>query len=360
MSDLHSRLAACISDASYDWRGNFNEWALRIFAHQFENNAPYRSFCEGRGISGKTVSRWDQIPSVPTDVFKHVELFAGASIERSFRTSGTTQAHRGVHHFETTDVYRAAIPGPFKRWCMPDLKRMPMAILAPSPGDLEDSSLSFMLGELAERFGTPLESGFFIERDDDALNFDIAGLVEWLEAQERPVFLLGTAFALLEFFDATEDMSFELAGGSRVMETGGTKGRTREVEKNDLYRLIEDRLGVASTHIVSEYSMTELSSQAYTDSVGNDRHWRDACFEVPPWVKIEIVDPASLEVLKEPGTPGLIRWYDLANVDSVLAVQTSDLGAMEMEGGFKLLGRAADSELRGCSLTVEELVESTR
>lgn len=351
---LRNELIAAISDDEYDWRNSFDEWALRIFRHQFEGCEPYRQFSKGRGVTPASISNWRDIPAVPTDVFKHVELFAGAEKNRVFRTSGTTEGTRGEHFFSSTDVYEAAIPGAFQKWCLPESKPIPMAVLAPRPEHLIDSSLSFMLGELVQRFGAG-GSRFFFERDGGDFDFDFDGLLDWIDAANGPVMLLGTAFAFIELLDSIGPI--ELPSGSRIMETGGTKGRTREVTRHEFYELLEERLGLEPRYIVSEYSMTELSSQAYTDNLARDRHWKDAAFEAPPWARVEIVDPMTLEILNEPGATGLIRWYDLANFDSVVAVQTSDLGAQEMESGFRLLGRAKGAQLRGCSLTIEEILQ---
>ena len=146
------------------------------------------------------------------------------------------------------------------------------------------------------------------------------------------------------------------------METGGFKGKSREVSRDELYEMFANRLGLPPTSCVSEYSMTELSSQAYTDDLLR-RHVENATdrrgiLRTPPWARVDIVDPASLEVISEPNSRGLIRWYDLANVGSVLAVQTTDMGERTADGGFRLYGRAPDSDLRGCSLTIEEIVDA--
>lgn len=330
--------------------------ARALFAHQYSGIAAYRRFCDGRGVTPQTLQSVDEIPAVPTDVFKVQRLTTATEIVRTFRTSGTTQGARGEHHFGTLEHYRGAIPGPFKTYCMPDVARMPMAILAAAPGEVEDSSLSFMLGELLPQFGDPRSSGFFVSRDDDGeLGFDWDGVVELLEAAQQPVMLLGTAFAFVEFFDDV-GLSFALPAGSRVMETGGLKGRTREVTREELYELFAEHLGVAETHCLSEYSMTELSSQAYTDALARNVSWREARFRVPDWVRVTAVDPQTLQPLP-PGERGLLRWLDLANVDSICAIQTSDLGVVDEDGGFQLFGRAVGAELRGCSLAIEELTD---
>ena len=370
MAQIHTQIIEAIEawsplEDELSWpEARFDALARAVFAHQFAHNAAYRRFCEGRGVTPDGLSSWREIPAVPTDVFKHVRLTTAAEGEeaRTFRTSGTTVERRGEHHFATLDVYRAAIPGPFRRFCAPGAKRLNMLAIAPSPGTLPDSSLSFMLGEELGRFGNPFGSGFFVVAAEDEsgaetgeLTFDFDGLVEALDLVTRPTMVLGTAFGFVEFFDAVDER-WELPAGSRIMETGGLKGRAREVDRDELYALFEARLGVPGERCVSEYSMTELSSQAYSDNLARGVDWAQGRLRVPPWVRLAIVDPATLEPYEEPGREGLIRWYDLANVDSVLAVQTSDLGVLDEEGGLQLFGRATDAELRGCSLTIEEIV----
>jgi hypothetical protein len=335
----------------------FDALAREVFAHQYAHVAPYRRFCDNRGVSPDNLGSWLDVPAVPTDVFKRVRLTAVAqdAVERTFRTSGTTLGDRGAHHFGTLDYYRAAIPAPFRRFCLPDRRRIPMLVLAPTPGESPDSSLSFMLGELMQRFGHPLYSGFFVSRGDDGEpGFDFDGFVESLEDAPGPVMILGTAFAFVEFFEQI-DATFELPTGSRVMETGGLKGKTREVSREELYGWFAGRLGIAADHCIAEYSMTELSSQAYTDALARGVSWSKSRFATPPWARVVAVSPETLEPLG-PGERGLLRWYDLANVDSVLAVQTSDVGIVAEDGRFELFGRASGAELRGCSLTVEEIV----
>lgn len=343
----------------------FDALAAEVFRIQFEKNQPYRRFCEDRGVSPNHLRSHRDIPAVPTDVYKHVRLTTATASTRTFRTSGTTVGRRGAHHFETLDVYRASLVGPFARFCAPDVDQLRMLILAPSAEDLPDSSLSFMLQALVERFGDE-QSGFFVSPGADGqLDVDVdafARSVEHAESEQVPTMLLGTAFAFAEFFERS-DMTVDLADGSRLMETGGFKGKSRQVTRGELYELFERRLGVPGWRCVSEYSMTELSSQAYTDDLwrchrAGERR-RRGVLQTPPWARVDIVDPLDFEPIDTPGQKGLIRWYDLANTESVLAVQTSDMGELVDGGGFRLLGRAPDAQLRGCSLTIEEIVDAS-
>jgi hypothetical protein len=208
-----------------------------------------------------------------------------------------------------------------------------------------------MLGLVGERFGA--RDSVFGGRvePDGAWGLDLDRLlfaVRKSMCANRPVILLGTAFNFVNLLDhfATQNIRYRLATGSRVMETGGYKGRSRELPKTELHGLIQKHLGIAPDHIVCEYGMCELGSQAYDCQAGLGKGPR--IFRFPPWVRVRLVSPETgREAL--PGQPGFICVYDLANAGSVLAVQTGDLG-IERDGGFELLGRAPAVEPRGCSL----------
>lgn len=345
------------------WTGDkFDELALAVFALQFAHNQPYRRFCEGRGVNPDRVQSYRDIPAVPTDAFKYVALTVTQRPARVFRTSGTTSTGRGEHYFGDLSAYRASLRGPFRRYMLPDREKMRLLIAAPDPKDLDDSSLSFMLGELVEHHGDE-GSEFFVRQAAGQLSLDLDGLARVLsqaEAHGEPVCLLGTAFAWAELFEAS-DRTWSLPAGSRLMETGGFKGKARELTRAELYDAFKVRLGLPPAMCVSEYSMTELSSQAYTGDLRRHRMSatpdddRRAILRVPPWVRIDIVDPRTLDPIDDSAARGLIRWYDLANLESVLGVQTSDIGRRR-DGGFILEGRALGAELRGCSLTIEEIV----
>jgi hypothetical protein len=335
----------------------FNAHVRAIFAHQYAHNKPYRAFCDGRGASPATVYTWRDVPAVPTDVFKHVRLTCADTPVRTFRTSGTTQGARGAHHMGTLDVYRASLRGPFMRFMLPDAPP-PMRVIAliPHPAALPDSSLSFMAGELEQDgwlWAVTPTAGFDHEAIYDALSVAC-------DAGE-PVMLLGTAFAFAEVIEQADarNLRWALPAGSRLMETGGFKGRGRELTREAFYAALTDTFGIPAWACVAEYSMTELSSQAYTDTLFHVKHgqpWLPARLVTPPWARMEIVDPTTLEPYDTRGVAGLIRWIDLANTESVLAVQTSDLGIKHDDGSVTLLGRAPDAALRGCSLTIEEIV----
>ena len=201
----------------------------------------------------------------------------------------------------------------------------------PEPQSAPNSSLSHMLGTLgAEQF--------FWENDAPLS----AALLELTE----PAALFGTAFAFVQLFDGTSQ-NWRLPAGSVVIETGGFKGRTREVPRDELYGLFGSRLGVPLTNCYSEYGMSEMATQFYGQGLDPEKRG-------PHWVRTRTIDPETGDDAPA-GAPGLLRHYDLANFNSVLALQTQDLGTLTPDGGFVLHGRAAEAEVRGCSLTVEEL-----
>jgi acyl-CoA synthetase (AMP-forming)/AMP-acid ligase II len=238
---------------------------------------------------------------------------------------------------------------------------MAMVSLVPSEAELPDSSLAFMIARAAETLaeGPVLEAMF----PRTGLDFDAlrAGF-ETAAARGEPLLLLGTAFAFVHLLDRCEreGIAFVLPEGSRIMDTGGFKGRSREVARGELLAAYRERLGIPETHVVSEYGMTELCSQFYepvlADRIsGNRAADGGRVFVGPPWVRTRVLDPETLAELR-PGEPGLLCHFDLANAWTVSAVLTEDLGVAAGRG-FRVLGRARGAELRGCSLAAEAILE---
>ena len=247
-----------------------------------------------------------------------------------FHSSGTTGAATSRHHFDAEGLalYETSLRAGFQQ-ALPNCPPRLWALM-PGPESAPNSSLSHMLGALgAERF--------YWDTD--------AALSGALHELTEPVTVFGTAFAFVQLFDGTVQ-DWRLPPGSMVIETGGFKGRTREVPREELYGWFESRLDVPLTHCFSEYGMSEMASQFYGQGL-------DAAKRGPHWVRTRAIDPQTGEDAP-PGAPGLLRQYDLANWNSVLALQTQDLGTL-IPDGFILHGRASDAALRGCSLTVEEL-----
>ncbi|HJQ82667.1 MAG TPA: long-chain fatty acid--CoA ligase [Candidatus Binatia bacterium] len=338
---------------------DFAPWALRIFAHQFERNAPYRAFCERRGATPDRVARWDDVPPVPTAAFRHVDL-ACAPPEAVFRTSGTTgKDERGCHLVPHLALYRASALAAFERFVLPDGFRPVCLCLVPSPADRPDSSLARMCGWVGDTLVASVE--WFVRDaglDVDALLARLAAL----EASGDAVLLLGVTAAFAQVFAAcrARGRTFRLGPASRVVDTGGQKGLTRPLSRAAFLRECWTLFGVAGYYCINEYGMTELCSQRY-DSVLDDRfHGRSLAprrLVAPPWLRTRVVDPDTLAPVADGGV-GLLCHHDLANAGSVSVVLTEDLGRAAGADGIELLGRTPGAPPRGCGLLLADVVAS--
>jgi len=311
---------------------DFDSLARALFARQYECVAPYRRLCDSNEGTPGTVHRWQDIPAVPAAAFKAFDLSCAplAEVVATFHSSGTTGAATSRHHFDTDGLalYEASLHVGFQL-ALPNCPPRLWAMM-PNPEAAPNSSLSHMLGALG--------AAQFYWDTDAALSGALRDLTE-------PIVLFGTAFAFVHLFDGVA-RNWRLPAGSVVIETGGFKGRTREVPREELYGLFESRLGVPLERCFSEYGMSEMASQFYGQGLNPTKRG-------PHWVRTRAIDPNTGEDAPS-GTPGLLRHYDLANWNSVLALQTQDLGTLT-SGGFILHGRAPAADVRGCSLTVEEL-----
>lgn len=297
---------------------------------------------------GRVVAALGEQAALATDVFRFARVSSRpeSEITHTFRTSGTTHGARGEHHFADLSLYERAALAAGKRWLFPDVERIDMVILAPRAEESPDSSLTHMLELYAARFGARVTWAW----RDGALLVD--ALEEALGSATAPVAILGTSFALVHAMERSTSR-FALPGGSRLMQTGGYKGRSRELSPEAMRAELVERFGIPEAMIVAEYGMTELSSQAWENTLREHLLGEPASsrrLRFMPWVRARVVDPRSLA----PGVDeGLLRVDDPANVDSVSAVLTSDLVRAEGDG-FVVLGRSADAVPRGCSLAIEE------
>lgn len=331
----------------------FEGLALEIFRFQYTHSAPYRRFCDARGKRPESVAHWTEIPHLPVTAFKKARIYAGTEPPvHSFLTSGTTAGpeERGAHHFQDLDLYRAAALPVFKRFVLPDVERIPMFMLAMEPAQNPTSSLSWYLHQQAEAFGAP-GGGWFVGPE----GLQAERLVEALRGVTGPVALLGTAFAFVHLVDwmAERGLRLDLPKGSRVMETGGFKGKSRAVERTELYGLIRSALGDAVV-CVNQYGMTEMSSNCYDQSLLTGSPLKAG----PDWVKIRMLHPETLQEV-EPGQPGIVAVTDLANLYSSAFLLTQDIGIQHPDG-FEILGRAPGSEARGCSIAMDQFLAAQR
>jgi len=229
-----------------------------------------------------------------------------------------------------------------------------LLILTPPATDAPHSSLVHMFDTLRRAMEQPSNVFYGTLASDGGWQIDFPAVAQSLtkiKSENNPCFLLGTAFSFVHLLEYLEQHPFCLPAGSRVLETGGYKGRSRSLEKHELHSWIQKNLGVEQANIIGEYGMSELSSQAY-DLVENNKSKSTALpmrvFHFPPWAQVQIISPETGDEVGE-GETGLVRVFDLANTYSVMAIQTEDL-AIRRGNGFELLGRAAAAEARGCSL----------
>jgi hypothetical protein len=327
--------------------GDFGSLALELFRAQRKLNPAYERLCAVRGI--REVTDWREIPAVPAVAFKELEMTSLSQTDRArvFFSSGTTQRDRSRHfHSETSlQVYEESLWRWFGANFREQIAGRKWLFLTPRGSAAPNSSLAHMFETIASKL-PPEEVEFVGETDvGGEWTLNIARTVEILREfarENQPTALLGTAFQFVHLVDRIdrEGERIELPPKSWIMETGGYKGRSREVPKDQLREALCEQLGLTKKQIYGEYGMSELSSQAY------DR--ADGVFRFPRWARVRIISPATgKDVLA--GERGLIRVYDLANIWSVMAVQTEDFG-MRMGDGFQLAGRAAQAEARGCSL----------
>lgn len=337
----------------------FDRIALDVVRHQLVHTPGYRAFAAYRGISATSVQHWTEAPAVPARAFASAPLIDGipADAERVFRTTGTTRAggRRGEHFVRDLSLYEAAALPNFARHLLPDGLRLPLVALVADPAVVADSSLCYMAGVVERRLS--IEGGGYFFHPERGL--DLGALDERvgeLCRRGQPMLVLGTAFALVHWTDALAQRGtgHALPAGSRVMETGGFKGRSREVSRPELYSAVARTLGIAEGMIVAEYGMTELLSQFYEPVLDRPGADGERAFVGPPWVRTRILDPETLAPAG-PGEPGVLHHMDLANVHSVASVLTADLGAPTVSG-FRLLGRAVGGEPRGCSLAMEDFL----
>ena len=247
-------------------QGEFNDLALRLFDYQLRYNAPYARYCERLGITqANPPASWEAIPAVPAPAFKDATLatFDARDAAVSFETSGTTDGKPGRHYLETTGLYDAALLAGFDRFMLADDAALRYFNCVPNPLESPHSSLGYMMKRVAKERGDG-KTGWYL-RDGDLLFETLKTDLQASVAESQPVCLAATAFALVHVLDEMEREGLRLSvpPGSRVMETGGFKGRSRMVSREELYERTCDRFGVDPEAVVAEYGMTELSSQYY-------------------------------------------------------------------------------------------------
>ncbi len=317
----------------------FEKIALKTFRYQYEKNKVYQEFCDHLKTDVQKVKSLEQIPFLPIQFFKSHEVVSNSNpIETTFTSSGTTGMITSKHLVTDVSIYEESYQKAFSEF-YGNIEDYVILALLPSYLEREGSSLIHMVEDLIQRTNRP-ESGFYLHNHDEL----IKNLIE-LNQEGQNVILIGVTYALLDLIEYSKSISFplwELGGSTIIMETGGMKGKRKEMIREELHQQLSDGFGVSAIH--SEYGMTELLSQAY--SLGN------GIFECPAWMQILIRDTEdALSYIKNEKTGG-VNVIDLANINSCSFIATQDLGKKYPNNSFEVLGRFDNSDIRGCNLMV--------
>lgn len=312
---------------------DFSETILEVFNFQYSNNIVYNDFIKSLGKDPSKIKSPDKIPFLPVEFYRNHKIISGnMPVEMIFESSGTTGVTPGKHFVCDLSLYEDSFLESFRIF-YGEPEQFLIAALLPSYTEREGSSLVYMADNLIKKSRNP-HSGFYKDHAEELIL-----TIKKAKEDKQKILLLGVSFALI---DLAENQSPDLSGVI-VMETGGMKGRRKEMTRTELHSILKEKLNVSSIH--SEYGMTELLSQAYSKGEG--------VFYCPPWMKIVIRDPQDpLTLYDEPGRTGGINIIDLANIYSCSFIATGDLGKVHDDGGFEVLGRFDNSDIRGCNLLI--------
>ena len=311
---------------------DFKNIALQVFKHQFANNKVYRSFCDLIYVHPSDVHTIEQIPFLPIQFFKTREVLSSTDeIQETFTSSGTTGSTTSKHSVTDLSWYETSYLKGFECF-YGNIEDYVVLALLPNYLERNGSSLIYMVDDLIKR-SQHSESGFYLNNLDE-----LAQKLKFLDTQGKKVLLIGVSFALL---DLIEQYDFNLSN-TIIMETGGMKGRRKELIRNELHTILSNGFGVKNIH--SEYGMTELLSQGYSKGNG--------LFNCPPWMQILTRDPEDALTILPKGKSGGINVIDLANYNSCSFIATQDLGKVYQDNSFEIIGRFDNSDIRGCNLMV--------
>ena len=310
----------------------FKDLALEIFKYQFENNAVYRSFCDLLFKHPADIKKIEDIPFLPIQFFKSHEVLSSRSpIQKTFTSSGTTGSIKSKHHVTDLNIYENSFRKGFS-YFYGNIEDYVVLALLPSYLERDGSSLIYMANDFIHMSKHP-ESGFYLNNISE-----LASTIKILEARKQNVLLIGVSFALL---DLVESFNFNLKH-TIIMETGGMKGRRKEMIRTELHAILKQGFGIKNIH--SEYGMTELLSQAYSKGQG--------IFECPPWMRVLTRDTEDALCIQKNGKSGGINIIDLANINSCSFIASQDLGKVYNNNSFEIIGRFDNSDIRGCNLMV--------
>ena len=311
---------------------DFKKVTLEVFKHQFKNNKVYRSFCDLLYVHPSDVNEIQDIPFLPIQFFKSKKILSSLDeIQETFTSSGTTGSITSKHFVTDISLYQQSYLNGFEHF-YGDIKEYKILALLPNYLERNGSSLVYMVDDLIKKSNNS-DSGFYLNNLDE-----LAKKLINLDNKGQKILLIGVSFALL---DLIEKHQFQLKN-TVIMETGGMKGRRKELIRSELHSLLQNGFGVSEIH--SEYGMTELLSQGYSNGNG--------VFDCPPWMKILTRDTEDALTIQQPNKTGGINVIDLANYNSCSFIATQDLGKVHENGTFEIIGRFDNSDIRGCNLMV--------
>lgn len=314
----------------YDQKA-FTDACKRTFHFQYAHNPVYRKWCDLSGFDLSNIKTPTNIPSLPISFFKsHKVVTTDFDAEVVFESSGTTGANTSRHLVKDLSIYRKSFADAFSLF-YGDIRDYCILGLLPSYLERQHSSLVLMVQELIEKSGH-VDSGFYLFEHEK-----LSQTIQKLEKQQQKTILIGVTYALLDFAAAFPQKLTHTI----IMETGGMKGRRKEMTREEVHQELKQNLGLESVH--SEYGMTELLSQAF--STGNGR------FRCPPWMKVLVRDTEDPLTIMESGR-GALQIIDLANYFSCSFIATEDLGHVYEDGSFDVMGRIDNSDIRGCGLMI--------
>lgn len=313
-------------------KNSFTKVALKVFKHQFENNKTYRSFCDLLNIHPSDVNQIQEIPFLPIQFFKTRKVLSSFDeVQEVFTSSGTTGSSTSKHFITDIELYKESYLKGFHHF-YGDISKYVVLALLPNYLERKGSSLVFMVDDLIQK-SNHHESGFYLHNLDE-----LAQKLTELDKNGHQILLIGVSFALL---DLIEKHQFSLKN-TIVMETGGMKGKRKEMIREELHDVLKKGFGITEIH--SEYGMTELLSQGYSQGNG--------IFTTPPWMKVFTRDTEDALTIQSEGKTGGINVIDLANYNSCSFIATQDLGKVHENGTFEIIGRFDNSDIRGCNLMV--------
>ena len=311
---------------------DFSEVALAVFKHQFQNNRVYRSFCDLINVHPSDVLKVTEIPFLPIQFFKSRKVVASKDeAQEVFTSSGTTGSITSKHFVTDINLYKESYRKGFCHF-YGNIEEYTVLALLPNYLERKGSSLVYMVDEFITKSNN-VESGFYLDNLEELTQKLIA-----LDKKGQKVLLIGVSFALL---DLIEKQQFNLKN-TTIMETGGMKGRRKELVREELHAILRGGFGVTEIH--SEYGMTELLSQGYSKGKG--------VFKTPPWMQVLTRDTEDALTINPLVKNGGINVIDLANYNSCSFIATQDLGKVHKDGTFEIIGRFDNSDIRGCNLMV--------